>query len=399
MRAQPIRSYYGCLSAALLLIAPPAMAMEAAALPAATAHAMAQAASPQAIAEYRARLKQYQEARAEFEQEAGAYWSSISDKRRGRNAKRRDHQAIGADDYVLTQPPVYGGPKRPVNPAPEPEPEHPPREHKAIPVVADLLQAAAGQYQFRPQRPTSELEFKRAYARVAAAAGLTREQAVRVYSFETGGTGNYDVQSGIEHGGTRAISTAIGYNQLLTTNSVELVAEQGSEIVAALTAKAAQLSGAARQAMDYKIAVLRRMVALAQSVPDDWSAHGKIADTQQGWAIHAMVLDIDVGPLLQTHKLLTSVIFARAKGYTRPLSAAELEMMNLTGDGTGLDMVTMPQALREQVPTANFFQRSGYERNPVAIRHNTVAKLLAITDSRMDSNSNLQGAKDLASAF
>jgi hypothetical protein len=112
-----------------------------------------------------------------------------------------------------------------------------------------------------------------------------------------------------------------------------------------------------------------------------------------------MVLDIDVGPLLQTHKLLTSVIFARAKGYARTLSAAELEMMNLTGDGTGLDMVTMPQAMREQVPTSNFFQRGGYERNPVAIRNNTVAKLLAVTDSRMDSNSNLQGAKDLAAAF
>ena len=29
--------------------------------------------------------------------------------------------------------------------------------------------------------------------------------------------------------------------------------------------------------------------------------------------------------------------------------------------------------MRELVPTSNFFQRSGYERNPVAIRHNTVA--------------------------
>ena len=112
-----------------------------------------------------------------------------------------------------------------------------------------------------------------------------------------------------------------------------------------------------------------------------------------------MVLDIDVGPLLQTHKLLTSVLFARAKGYTRPLTAAELEMMNLTGDGTGLDMVTMPQAMREQVPTSNFFQRGGYERNPVAIRHNTVAKLLAITDERMDVNSSKPGAKELAAAF
>jgi hypothetical protein len=62
-------------------------------------------------------------------------------------------------------------------------------------------------------------------------------------------------------------------------------------------------------------------------------------------------------------------------------------------------MVTMPQAMREQVPTSNFFQRGGYERNPVAIRHNTVARLLAVTDSRMDSNGNLQGARDLAAAF
>ena len=396
MRPQAIRYGFGTLALALLLAAPRGSAMETRALPAAAADAMAQTG---AETDYRRLLRQYQEARAAFDQEAGAYWNAISDKRRGRNAKRRDHQPIALDDYVLTQPPVYAGPKRPVNPSPEPEPERPTRVHKAIPVVADLLQAAAEQYQFRPQRPASELEFKRAYARVAAAAGLTREQAVRVYSFETGGTGNYDVQSGIEHGGTRAISTAMGYNQLLTTNSVELLAEQGHEFVAALTQKAAPLSGAPRQAMERKIAVLKQMVAAARSVPDEWAQHEKIGDSPQGWAMHAMVLDIDVGPLLQTHKLLTSVIFARAKGYNRPLSAAELEMMNLTGDGTGLDMVTMPQAMREQVPTSNFFQRGGYERNPVAIRHNTVAKLLGVTDARIDSNSNLPGARDLAAAF
>ena len=394
-----IRSRPGYFALALLLMAPQANAMDAGTLPAATAEAMAQAASPMAIAEYRRRFAEYQQARAAFDEEAGAYWSSISEKRRGRNAKRRDHQTITLDDYVLTQPPVYTGPKRPVNPSPPEPQETPPRQHKAIPVVADLLKAASDYFQFVPQRPASEVEFKRAYARVASAAGLTREQAVRVYSFETGGTGNYDVQSGIEHGGTRAISTAIGYNQLLTTNTVELIAEQGAEFVRALTEKAAQLSGAPRKALDTKIAVLKRMVAMARSVPDEWAQHEKIGDTPQGWAIHAMVLDIDVGPLLQTHKLLTSVIFARAKGYTRPLSAAELEMMNLTGDGTGLDMVTMPQAMREQVPTSNFFQRSGYERNPVAIRHNTVAKLLDVTDSRMDANSNLAGAKELAAAF
>ena len=375
------------------------MAIDTDIQPRSTADAMAQAASPQAIADYRRKLREYEQARAAFEEEAGAYWSAISEKRKGRNAKRRQRQTIALNDYVLAQPPLYSGPKRPVNP--EPEEDKPPRERKPLPVVADFLKAAADHFQFVPQRPAAEVDFKRAYARYALAAGLTREQAVRVYSFETGGNGNYDMQSGLSASrpGSRAISTAIGYNQLLTTNSVELLAEQGHELIRELTARAANLSGAPRKAMDHKLAVLKKMVAFSRTVPDTWSEHEKLANTPQGWAVHAMVLDIDVGPMLQTHKLLTSVIFARAKGYNRPLSAAELEMMNLTGDGTGLDMVTMPQAMREQVPTSNFFQRGGYERNPVAIRHNTVAKLLAVTDERMDFNSNKPGAKELAAAF
>ncbi len=397
MRLHLIRIGSGCFALALLAGALPAVAMDASERSA--MDAMAQAASPQAIAEYRRKLKEYQQARAAFDEQASAYWSSIYEKRKGRNAKRRERQAIALDDYVLTQPPAYTGPPRPVNP--EPGQEKPPRERKPIPVVADFLKAAAEHFQFVPQRPASEVDFKRAYARYALASGLTREQAVRVYSFETGGSGNHDMQSGLSASrpGSRAISTAIGYNQLLTTNSVELMAEQGHEFIKELTARASGLSGAPRKAMDHKLAVVKKMVAFSRTVPDTWSEHEKLANTPQGWAVHAMVLDVDVGPMLQTHKLLTSVHFARAKGHTRPLTAAELEMMNLTGDGTGLDMVTMPQAMRERVPTANFFQRGGYERNPVAIRHNTVAKLLAVTDERMDFNSNKPGAKELAGAF
>jgi hypothetical protein len=365
--------------------------------PQASGPVLAQA-SPEVIAEYRRKLKSYLEARDAFEQEATTYWNDIADKRRGRNAKRRAHAEITVDDYVLTQPPVYAGPKRPVNPAPEYEPEPPQHERKHIPVIADLLRAAADYYQWTPQQPTTESEFKRAYARFASQTGLTRGQAVRVYSFETGGDGRHDSQSGLIHG-SHAVSTAIGYNQLLTTNTVELLAEQGPDFVKILGQRAAGLSGPARQTMEQKLGVLKKMVALARSVPDDWSQHEKIGDSQQGWALHAMVLDVDVGPMLQTHKLMTSVIFARERGFTRPLTAAELEMMNLTGDGTGLDMVTMPQAMREVVPTSNFFQRGGYERNPVAIHHNTVAKLLAVTDARMDANSKEPGAKELATMF
>ncbi len=387
MPSQMIR--LGLTALALLAGVLQVVASEMPALPDSVADAMAQA-SPQAMAEYQRKLKEYEEAQAP----CTAYWNSIAEKRRGRNAKRRGGQQIRLDDYVLTQPVTCKGPGRPVDPS---APERPPR--KALPMVPDLVQAAVAEFQFTPQRPSSEIDFKRAYAKVASSLGLTREQAVRVYSFETGGNGNYDMQSGYRGPGTRPISTAIGYNQLLTTNSVELIAEQGDTILKALQQKAATLSGAPRKTLDDKIAVVKRMVAFAQSVPDTWSDHEKLADTDKGWALHAMVLDIDVGPHLQTHKLLTSVIFAKQKGYARPLTAAELEMMNLTGDGTGLDMVTMPQAMREQVPTANFFQRGGYERNPVASRNNTVAKLLAVTDERMDFNSNKPGAIELAGAF
>ncbi|MET0968684.1 MAG: hypothetical protein ABWY18_05735, partial [Tardiphaga sp.] len=320
---------FAAVPLALLLIVPPAGARDASSLAPGIANAMAQGASSWAVAEYQRQLQDYQAARAAFDAEASGYWNAISEKRRTRNAKRRDREPISLEDYVLDQAPLYDGPKRPVNPEPE---DGGPRVRKELPVVADFIRAAAQEFQFTPQRPASELEFKRAYARAALAAGLTREQAVRVYSFETGGNGAYDMQSGLSASrpGSRAISTAIGYNQLLTTNTLVLLAEQGNLIIKELTDMAARLPGPQRQALERKIAVVKRMVAFSRSIPGNWSEHEKLGRTPQGWAVHSLVLDVDVGPLLQTHKLLTSVHFARAKGYNRPLTAAELEMMNLT---------------------------------------------------------------------
>jgi hypothetical protein len=163
--------------------------------------------------------------------------------------------------------------------------------------------------------------------------------------------------------------------------------------------KAAAASGDRRKALEAKTEVLKRMVAYSHTVPPRWSEHVKLGRTPKGLGVHALNLDIDIGPLLQTQKLLDSVVFARVKGIARTLTAAELEMMNLTGDGNGFDMISMPQPMRAQVPTSNFFQRRGYERNPVAIRNNVVEKLLAATDAVMDRESKLQGAKDMAGLF
>lgn len=354
--------------------------------------------TPQQMAEYQRKLAEYTAVRQQFDADASAYWSAVSDKRRARNAKRRGGHSIVAEDYVLTQPPVYSGPPKPVDPSP---PEKPPTPRKPLPVVADFLRNAQEQFQFAPRKPATEIEFKRAYAKIASSFGLTRDQAVRIYSFESGGNGKYDVQAGLEgdRPGARAISTALGYNQLLTTNTIGILTEHNGLILKALRDKAHQAAGAQKAELERKIAAVQHMAAFCKTVPNEWSAHEKLGVTPRGIAVHALNLDVDVGPLLQTLKLMDSVNFAKRKGYMTPLTAAELEMMNLTGDGNGFDMVSMPQAMRTMVPTSNFFQRNGYERNPVAIRNNVVSKLLAATNARMDNQVGLQGAKDLAAAF
>src|SRR2546423_7725031 len=175
-------------------------------------------------------------------------------------AKRRNNERIGVDDYVLTQPPVYKGPSRPIDPAapsaPDPNEAHRPE----IPVVADFLKAAADQFGFVPQRPKTDFDFKLAYAKAATAVGLTHDQVVRIYAFETGGNGTYDVQAGLTHPrpGARAISPALGYNQLLSTNSVGLMAEHGDQLILALKKKAEKLSDDAKPAMEQKIDAVRR---------------------------------------------------------------------------------------------------------------------------------------------
>jgi len=366
------------------------------------AERLAQAAAPDdldaAMALYRRNLEEYQQARAAFEAQASAYWNAVAEKRRARNSKRRERQEIALEDYVLAQPPVYSGPPKPKDPSAPPE-QPPPRKY--VPVIADFLKAAAEQFGFAPQQPEDELAYKRAYAQLAAEAGLSKEQIVRVYAFEAGGNGRYDVQAGLEFGGpdAHAISTALGYNQLLHVNSVELMAEKGDQFVKALKKKAAPLNELPKMILNNKIAVVQAMIGFARTVPDSWTEHERLANTPNGLAIHAMVLDIDVGPLLQRQKLVDSVVFARRKGLARELTAAELEMMNLTGDGNGFDIVMMPEAMRDSVPTSNFFQRSGYERNPVAVRNNVVAKLIAATNTRMDREAKLQGARDMAAAY
>jgi hypothetical protein len=297
---------------------------------------------------------------------------------------------------VLEQPPLYDGPPKPV------DPEARPGAGRGIPVVADFLKNAKKHFDFVPERPAREIDFKRAYARAASEAGLAKRTCVKIYSFEAGGNGTHDVQAGLEYNApadAQAISTALGYNQLLTANTIGLVAQHGDKLLKALRAKAAVAGPKRKAQLGDKIAKFANILRFARSVKEDWYVHVRLGQTEKGLGVHALNLDIDIGPMLQVHKLLDSVRFARRYGQTKPLQAAELEMMNLTGDGNGIDMVLMGQAMREKVPTANFFQQRGYERNSVAIRNNTVARLIAATDAKMEKEALLPGAQELAAAF
>src|SRR5262249_58796365 len=127
-------------------------------------------------------------------------------------------EVMRIDDYVLAQPPVYTGPPRPAD-LPQ-IPQRAPPEY--VPVIADFLKSAAQYFNFAPERPLHEIDYKREYARVAASAGLTKEQVVRIYGFESGGNGTYDVQAGLEYSKppAPATNTARGCKQLFKNNTV-----------------------------------------------------------------------------------------------------------------------------------------------------------------------------------
>lgn len=343
-------------------------------------------------------LQAYREARSAYETEAAAYWASVETKRADRRRKRAAREPITAADYIVSLPPVYAGPQPSAEIKPilaEEEKRNPP---KPILTVADALAAAAELYGFAPDR-IPEAEFKRRYAMEALDVGLSREQVLRVYALETGGIGTADMQSGVNPitGQGKPISTALGYAQLLHANSVSEIVIHGERFAQRLHMMATSPGEPPerRGVLLAKARVVRAMVAQAKTVPNKWSEHVQFAATPAGIGIHALNLDGDVGPWLQVNKLRGIKALAEREG--RPtLTGAELELMNLAGPGTGLEMMGSEIALA--APTVNFFSRGGYERNSI-VRGRTSAQLLAELDRRMDGFMTKPGTVEFAEIF
>jgi hypothetical protein len=342
-------------------------------------------------------------ARAEYDQALDSYWDKVNARREARKKKRASKEPFDVSDFVMTFPPAYNGPKlskdvgRRYDKFLDDQEKAQPTPPKEMATVADYLAAAKQVYGFVPER-LSEKEFKQRYAEEAAALGLVKEQVVRVYALETGGIGTYDMQAGIHpiKKTGRAISSALGYAQLLDANSVNEVSKHGAFFIQRLNDKLKNpnLSAARRAAIKSKIGVVGRMHARVKRVPFDWEQHQAYAKTPEGQGMHTLNLDGDVGPMLQAIKLHGLKETAEKAG--RPqLAGAEMELMNLAGPVTGLEMM---QPAGSKAPVTNFFARRAYYVNKMVIGL-TGEQLLAELNRRMDGDVKSAGSQEFSAAF
>jgi hypothetical protein len=136
------------------------------------------------------------------------------------------------------------------------------------------------------------------------------------------------------------------------------------------------------------------MIADASRVPESWPSHVAYAKSGKGLGMHALNLDGDIGPWMQVVKLKSIKDYAAKKGFSN-LSGAQLEIMNLAGPARGFEMM---QGIGSTMPTSNFFDRGGYERNPV-VHDKTGTQLLAKLNEIMDRNVQKPGAARFAQIF
>jgi hypothetical protein len=348
-------------------------------------------------------FQSWREARQAYEQKLDGYWDKVDSKRSERKKKRASKTPFDGNDYVMTFPPTYSGPKLSADLAKkyakfsDDQEKAQPTPPKEMSTVADYLDAAKRVYSFTPER-LSEKDFKRRYAEEAAALGLAKDQVVRVYALETGGIGTYDMQAGIHpiKRTGRAISSALGYAQLLDANSVDELAQHGAIFIDRLTEKLRNpnLTAQRRALLKSKLAGLKLMYANVKRVRLDWEAAQVYAKTPQGMGIHAINLDGDIGPMLQAFKL--KGLKDTAEKFDRPnLSGAQMELMNLSGPVTGLEMM-LPHG--QKAPVTNSFTRRAYYVNKMVIGL-TGEQLLAELDRRMDDSMKTSGSQEFASAF
>lgn len=348
-------------------------------------------------------FEKYLAAKTFHEAAVDAFWAKVNAKRKTRRSKKRKGQVLTAKDYVNDYPPKYDGPvlseklSRAWTKYLTADTVKKTKKRRELPGLPVYLAAAKDVYGFVPDR-ILEREFKRRYAKEALRLGLNSDQVVRVYALETSGLGTADMQAGIHpiRRTGKPISSALGYAQLLAANSINELQKHGNTFLRRLEdlARDPSISDSRRKQLKTKIAAVRKMKKRVDGIPKRWSSHQKFARTQAGKGIHPINIDGDIGPWLQVIKL--KGIHDTAKRAGRPgIGPTELELMNLAGPGTGLEMLT---SVGLSVSTVNFFSRRGYERNTI-VRGGTSKDLLRKLSDRMDINVKNSGAREFYEVF
>ena len=329
------------------------------------------------------------------------YWRKVRTMWSSRRRKKRARKALTDRDYVAKFPPKYNGPSLPKAlfkrwRAFRDKGAPPAKKRDPLPGVADYLASAKRHYNFVPER-IAEREYKRRYALEALTHGLSPIQVVKVFALETGGNGTADMQAGIHPISKkgRPISSALGYAQLLAANTINVMAKHGPKFVARMEGKLRrERVEARRRQLQSKLDSLRAMLRTAKSIPFKWSSQRALARKSRGMGLHPLNIDGDIGPWMQVIKLADIKRLAERKGLGN-LSGAELELMNLAGPGTGLEMM---RKVGRDKPTANFFSRRAYYRNSI-VRGRTSDGLIVALDKRMEANLKKDGSQEFLAVF
>ncbi|MEN2495058.1 MAG: hypothetical protein TECD_00972 [Hyphomicrobiaceae bacterium hypho_1] len=347
-------------------------------------------------------FKEWHMARSVYDSNLTAYWQNVEHLHQRRRKKKLIKQPLIDQDYVINLPPKYNGPKLSVellslwqtfrsNNKPIVK-----LQKHSIPDVDDYLESAKRHYDFVPER-IKESEYKRRYAIEALSYGLTKDQVVRVFALETGGNGTAIMQAGVHpiKKTGHPISSALGYAQLLAANSVNVISKHGAKFITRLEQiikNEHKLKH--RKKLQLKLISLRSMYRTARSIPHQWSKQRALARTSLGMGLHALNIDGLIGPWMQVVKLADIKKLAERHNLFN-ISGAKLELMNLAGPGTGLEMMTK---VGLDKPTTNFFSRRSYYRNSI-VHQRTSAQLIKEINKRMNVNLKKRGSREFVAIF
>ena len=344
-------------------------------------------------ATYQEKLSAYRSAYSAFQVKSDRYWAEISRKKKIRSDRRKAGKTIKRKHFVLSHPPKYTGPKRPKNPNAVASTGKKKKKRSTLPRANDLRAAMRDIYGVKLLK-YKEKDYKLAFAREAKRHGVSAEQVIGVYALETGGLGPYDRVSGeiprmnrkcrVTKYVGRPASTALGYFQLLSANTSATVhgnmrGPKAERISTRLRAMAKQNRGKRKRALKAKAklveiinADMKKYIARYSGKKNNWAEFRALGRTKLGRAIHALNLDLDIGPMIQMTKLNTVRNHAIKIGLGN-VESHRLELMNLVGYGRGGRM-QIGEAY--YVPTANFMKENELRANPV-MNHKTVEEAVA----------------------